>query len=238
MPPRLEVDDHQHDGAQIYFVLEGEYVERVEGTVNSLGPGAAWFRRPRERHANRVEGDDAVLTLIITIEGDRLAQIGRHAHRSAYLHSLILNDVRREMVRAIRSGDASAALALEGWTLLLLSRTEQILCDMGDRPPEWLAKAVQFIEESYLAPLSLDAVARHVGVHPATLSAAFRRYHQRSVGEWIRSLRLRHAHAALIGSRRPIKEICIEAGFYDQAHFGRHFKRCYGISPAALRTRG
>jgi AraC family transcriptional regulator len=96
---------------------------------------------------------------------------------------------------------------------------------------------VQYIERSYRMRLSLTTVARHVGVHPATLAAAFRRYHHRSVGEWIRDLRLRYAHDALITSRRPIKEIAVEAGFYDQAHFGRHFKIRFGVSPASVRSR-
>jgi AraC family transcriptional regulator len=237
MPPRLDVGEHRHDGAQIYFVLEGDYSEQLHGRMNHLGPGAAWFRRPQEPHSNRVQGDDAVLTLIVTVEGDRLSYLERRAPESSYLHSVLLNEVRTELVREIRSGDADAALSLEGWTLLLLSRTQRALCTGSDRAPHWLEHAVDFIEKSYRQPLTLDAVAAHVGVHAATLAAGFRRYHRRSVGSWIRDLRLRYAHEALIATKRPIKEIALEAGFYDQAHFGRHFKRCYGVSPAALRGR-
>jgi AraC-like DNA-binding protein/quercetin dioxygenase-like cupin family protein len=238
MPPHLEVGEHEHDGAQIYFVLEGEYVERVHGRTNHLGPGSAWFRRQHEPHENAVEGDGAVLTLIVTVEGDRLTYLESRAPASTPLHSIVLNEVRSEVVREIRSGDATAATALEGWTLVLLSRTERLLCDVAVQPPEWLADAVRVIECDYLGPLSLESVARHVGVHPATLAAGFRRYHGRSVGEWIRNLRLRYAHEAITHSKRAIKEIALEAGFYDQAHFGRHFKRRYGIPPATLRTAG
>jgi AraC-like DNA-binding protein/quercetin dioxygenase-like cupin family protein len=237
MPPQLEVGEHRHDGAQIYFVLEGNYSERLHGRTNALGPGAAWFRRPNEIHENRVEGDDAVLTLIVTVEGDRLSCLERRSLNSSYLHSVLLNEVRSELVREIRSGDSDAVLALEGWTLLLLSRAQRALSTGEDRPPEWLENAVHFIEHAYLQPLSLDTVAEHVGVHPATLAAGFRRFHRRSVGCWIRDLRLRYAHDALMKSRRPIKEIALESGFYDQAHFGRHFKRHYGISPAAVRLK-
>lgn len=236
MPPGLDVAEHRHNGAQIYFVLEGDYVERQGGKAYLLGPGSAWFRPPRECHENSVVGGEPVLTLIVTIEGERLAHLQRANHPSTYLHSVILNEVRGEIVREIRAGDATAAMALEGWTLLLLSHTERMLADTGSRTPEWLADAVQFIERSYRAPLSLVTVAKHVAVHPATLAAAFRRYHHRSVGEWIRDLRLRYAHDALVSSNRPIKEIALEAGFYDQAHFGRHFKIRFGVSPASVRS--
>ena len=95
MPPHLEVGDHTHEGAQIYFVLEGDYTERLLGQTNRLGPGAAWFRRPHEIHANRVEGDDAVLTLIVTVEGERLSYLEGRAPQSAYLHAAMLQRVAR-----------------------------------------------------------------------------------------------------------------------------------------------
>jgi AraC family transcriptional regulator len=237
MRPGLEVGAHRHDGAQIYFVLEGDYEERQQGQAYRLGPGSAWFRPPRECHENSVVGGDPVLTLIITVEGDRLAHLQRVSRQSKPLHSVILNEVRSEMVREIRGGDSTAAVALEGWTLVLLSHTERMLAEGGRQAPEWLADAVQFIERTYRSPVSLLTVARHVAVHPATLAAAFRRYHHRSVGEWIRDLRLRYAHDALVSTNRPIKEIALEAGFYDQAHFGRHFKSRFGTSPASLRAR-
>lgn len=238
MPPGLEVEEHRHDGAQIYFVLEGEYIERQHGKTHRLGPGAAMFRPQHEMHENAVVGSEPVLTLIVTVEGKRLADLEKRQVQSTYLHSLLLNEARSEIIREIRNGDAAAAIALEGWTLLLLSHAERMLFDVPAPSPPWLNDAVHFIERSYRRPLSLGAVADQVGVHPATLAAAFRRYHRRSVGEWIRDLRLRFAHEELVGSRRPIKEIALDAGFYDQAHFGRHFKNRFGISPALARARG
>lgn len=46
MPEGLVVPDHLHDGAQIYFVLEGMYVESLNDAAQTLRPGAAWFRPP------------------------------------------------------------------------------------------------------------------------------------------------------------------------------------------------
>jgi len=237
MRPGHAVGAHRHDGAQIYFVLEGDYEERQQGTAHRLGPGAAWFRPPRACHENAVVGDGPVLTLIITIEGERLTRLQQASGQSMPLHSVVLNEVRGEIVRELRAGDANAATALEGWTLVLLSQAQRMLASGDTRAPEWLADAVRFIERCYRSPLSLASIARHVAVHPATLAAAFRRYHRRSVGEWIRDLRLRYAHEALVSTNRPIKEIALEAGFYDQAHFGRHFKTRFGTSPAAVRSR-
>jgi AraC family transcriptional regulator len=232
MAQHLVVPEHAHDGAQIYFVLEGEYAETIQGRSYVLSPGAAWFRPPRERHANAVIGDEAALTLILTVEGERFDSVRRRVDSPSRLRSILLDEARSEIVSALRRGDN---LGVEGWSLLLLSRMDdggQALLPV----PEWLADAVLYIEHSYVMPLSLSDVAAHVGVHPATLAAAFRRFHHTSVGEFIRSLRLRRAREALLDSRRPIKEIALDAGFYDQAHFGRCFRRRFGMSPAAFRA--
>ena len=235
MPERLVVPEHLHDGAQIYFVLEGTYVETLRGRANVLRPGAAWFRPPRARHENAVAGDESALTLIVTFDNRRFASLERQCGAARRLPSMLLDDVRREITREIGRGDAATRVALEGWTLLLLSRAAR--CRAGeDGAPEWLADAMQFIERAYCGPLSLATVAAHVGAHPATVAAAFRRFRGVSVGEFIRDRRLERARAALVESRRPIKEIALDSGFYDQAHFGRLFKRRYGLSPASLRS--
>ncbi|MEO8503987.1 MAG: AraC family transcriptional regulator [Acidobacteriota bacterium] len=247
MPAGLTVPEHRHEGAQLYFLLEGRYTETSHGRAHALRPGNAWFRPPRAPHANSVDGGDDALTLIVTLDGDRFASLERRGTSACCLHSVLLNEARAEMLAEIRRGDPGAATALEGWTLLLLSRAERLLCDEAyeDRPasssargtPPWLDDAVRYIEREYLEPISLTSVAAHVAVHPATLAAAFRRFLSTSVGEHIRELRLGQARAALLESKRPIKQIAADAGFYDQAHFGRWFQRRFGTSPAALRSR-
>ncbi|MGZ4778335.1 MAG: AraC family transcriptional regulator [Thermoanaerobaculia bacterium] len=236
MPEGLVVPEHLHDGAQIYFVLEGTYVETLGGRPNLLRPGAAWFRPPRERHENAVVGDEAAMTLIVTFDGSRFASVERRCSAARRLQSLLLDDVRREIVREMHRADPLTVMALEGWALLLLSHTARLIGADENATPEWLGDAVQYIERAYAGHLSLASVAAHVGVHPATLAAAFRRFHGTSVGQFIRDLRLRRARTALVESRRPIKEIAVDAGFYDQAHFGRLFKQKFGVSPAALRS--
>ena len=236
MPKGLVVPEHAHEGGQIYFVLEGTYVETTRGRPHLLPAGSAWFRPPAEAHENRVAGDGEALTLIATFDRSRLANLERRAWSPHTLQSMLVDEVRSEIIREIRRGDAGSTLAVEGWTLLLLSRTARLLSGGESGAPEWLGDARRFIERSYRQPLTLSAVASHAGVHPATLAAAFRRFHRTSVGQRIRELRLRYARKELLESRRALKDIALDARFYDQAHFGKVFKHRFGVSPAALRS--
>jgi AraC family transcriptional regulator len=236
MPRGTALDEHGHEEAQICFVLEGEYFETTRGRAWRLAPGVTWFRPPGELHSNVVAREQDALTLLVSIERERFKRLERLHPDPRLLRSVLLDEFRSELIGEFQRGDACAALALEGWALLLLSQTERLLGSRADAPPEWLHDAVRLIEGSFCNPISLATVAARIAVHPATLAAAFRRYHQVSVGELIRELRLRHARQALRGSRAPIKQIAVEAGFYDQAHLGRCFKRRFGISPAFCRA--
>jgi AraC family transcriptional regulator len=237
MPQSLHVGSHAHEGAQIYFVLEGTYVEACRTGRHTLHAGQTWFRPAGEAHENAVVGDDPALTLIVTVEHCRYERLEHLSIGPAQLQSLLVDELRAELVRELRRGDASAVTALEAWALLLLTRTERLLATGSSAAPQWLPDAVHFIENSWRQSISLATVATHVGVHPATLAAAFRRFHDTSVGAYLRRCRLAHACEALLQTNEPIKSIAVDAGFYDQAHFGRCFKAQYGVTPATARQR-
>ncbi len=236
MPAGLSIAEHAHEDAQICCVLEGEYLESAGGRTWRLRPGVTRFRPAREQHSNRVARDHHALTLLVSFERERFAAWERSGARSGLLTSLLLDEFRSGLIEELRRGDAGAALALEGWALLLLSQTERSDAGAG-AGPEWLQDARQLIERSYSGAISLATVAASVGVHPATLAAAFRRTYRVSVGELIRELRLRRARQDLLRSRAPIKQIAVEAGFYDQAHLCRCFRRRFGASPGEIRRR-
>jgi len=105
------------------------------------------------------------------------------------------------------------------------------------RPPVplWLLVAMALIEERFREPLSLAAVARSVGVHPVHLARTFRRVHQTTVAAHVRQLRVEFARG-LLGSPAGLSEIACAAGFCDQSHFSRCFKRHTGLTPAAYRA--
>ena len=56
------------------------------------------------------------------------------------------------------------------------------------------------------------------------------------VGAYVRALRLNWAAERLAASRDSIAQIALQAGFYDQSHFSRTFKRQFGCTPLEYRT--
>jgi len=78
-----------------------------------------------------------------------------------------------------------------------------------------------------------------VEVHPAHLARAFRAHFRMSMGPYVRRLRLDWAAGELARSDLPLAAVALAAGFADQSHFTRTFKRYLGVTPNVYRrTRG
>ena len=70
----------------------------------------------------------------------------------------------------------------------------------------------------------------------ATTRSAFRRYYSCSPGEYLRRKRLHVARGKLADATVSLAQIASDAGFADQSHFTRAFKRFTGVTPGRYRT--
>jgi AraC family transcriptional regulator len=130
-------------------------------------------------------------------------------------------------------------LAVEGAALeILVAAARPVGRDaLPRRPPAWLKRVVDLLQARFLDGLRLPEVAREAGVHPVHLTRVFRAHHGVSLGAYVRGLRLDWAATRLAGSRSTLGDIALEAGFADQSHFTRMFKRHTGSTPGQFRRR-
>jgi AraC family transcriptional regulator len=74
-----------------------------------------------------------------------------------------------------------------------------------------------------------------VDVHPAHLARAFRQHFRVPLGSYVRRLRLDWAASRLADSAESLANVAVAAGFADQSHLTRAFKRHTGHTPGAYR---
>jgi AraC-like DNA-binding protein len=141
------------------------------------------------------------------------------------------------IARELRSPDSATPLEIEGLVLemfALASRHAQ-LERRARQAPSWLARTRELLHASFRGPPPIDELAREAGVHPDYLARAFRTWFGVPVGSYVRRLRLEWAAARLAGTEEPIARIALDAGFADQSHFTRAFKRYAGVTPGEYR---
>ena len=135
--------------------------------------------------------------------------------------------------------DAVSHLAIEGLALELMAtiaRQSRSQAHSSREPGAWLKQAYELIAEHFLENLTLGDIARTVGVHPVTLAREFRRCYQCTIGDMVRRERIGFACCELLKSDVSLTDIALSAGFYDQSHFSKAFKRLIGITPARYRA--
>jgi len=132
--------------------------------------------------------------------------------------------------------DEASPLAMEGLTLEILAAVSRSRDDRLERkPPHWLIKARELVHDRFTGKLILDEIAGAVDIHPVHLCRAFRRYFGCTPGDYVRSLRVDFAARQLLTSQQSLVGIALAAGFVDQSHFTKAFKRCTGMTPGAFR---
>lgn len=97
-----------------------------------------------------------------------------------------------------------------------------------------LDMAAAFIRSHRLDPLTLDDICCAVGLSRAYLIRAFGKRFGLTPHGYLLDQRVQHARGQLrLG--RPIAEVALEAGFADQAHLQRAFKRHLAATPGHYR---
>ena len=225
--------------ARFVLVLSGSLSERCGGDAVTHGPSTLLFRRAGEPRSYAV-ADKGARCLVLDMDD---AWIGRARQQAplltrsvAFRRGLLLHLAHR-LYGEFRQRDEVSRLAVESLALGVLaeaSRRDES-AEADQRVPLWLLVAMALIEERFQQPLPLAAVAKSVGVHPVHLARTFRRVHQTTVAAYVRQLRVDFARRELVGPA-GLSEIAYAAGFCDQSHFSRCFKRHTGLTPAEYRA--
>lgn len=238
-PPYRRLPWHEHRDASICFVVSGTYAERMRARNHECPPHSMVFKPAAERHADEF-GREGGTCLLIEVGPDRLRTlepVSDITARPSLVRNAKLAALGHQIYREFLWGDGLSPLAVEGLILEVLVEAARAGREPPARPrPQWLRQAHDLIHESVGQPPTLSSIAREVGIHPAHLARTFRAHYRRSIGEYVRRLRIERAARDLSDSGASIAEIGLRAGFFDQSHFSRVFRDHTGLTPTAFRA--
>ena len=244
-PPNVTLEPHVHDRSTFAVILEGGFELSLQsaaaGRRNFPCPAGTILTQPAgERHANHIAsaGAQGIVLQPDTIAGTLPVRCLAMLDRVNHFRDGPIAAAARSLARELSAPDDVTPLAVEGLVLEILAEAARLDQNVGGRrkdPPAWLMAATDLVHARFRDNLRIDDLAAVAGVHAAHLAAVFRRVHRMPVGSYIRRLRVDWAADLLARTNLPISLIAAEAGFSDQAHLTRWFRRVFGATPAAYR---
>ncbi len=96
-------------------------------------------------------------------------------------------------------------------------------------------KTILLIDSDLSANLSLNSLANHQNVSPGYLSTIFKKDTGKTVSEYIREKRIRHAAFLLATTHQQIQTVALHCGIVDVQYFSKTFKKLTGKTPKEYR---
>jgi AraC family transcriptional regulator len=212
-------------------VVDGA-MEKSLGGGMSFGAGSALTMPAGAKHGARFGPQGARIVIVKARTGSTVIPF----ERLEQLRGLGFGWLARRLAAELRASDDAAPLAAEGLALELLAAVSRESSRQTDSVPTWLSGVEEVLRARIGDCVRLSEVAAEIGVPAVQVARAFRAHHGFSVGEYGRRLRVEWAAAEIAGCDRPLAEIAIQAGFADQSHFTRLFKRYFGTTPGRYRA--
>jgi AraC family transcriptional regulator len=238
-PPALSLPRHEHDRACLTVMLDGVFSEHIAGRERACVRGSILAKPPHEPHSDRF-GASGSRHLIIEPDDRRfeaLCALGSLFRGITHSRDMLAAARGSRLAEELDTPDALTPLSIEGLTLELLAGLSRARDPVdARRPPAWLRRVRDVLHEDLHRPHTLAELSVLADVHPVYLARMFRQFFGRSIAGYARLLRLEWAANRIAHSDDPLGVIAVRAGFFDQSHFTRWFKRHTGVTPGQYRS--
>ena len=235
---------HAHEEFFIALTEEGLATPTYRGDRHVIGPGDLIVLNPEEAHAGGPPAEGSWRYRALYPAPDLMREIMAEFPADTPAMPEFRRDVVRDREVAARlrrfhrlseppgSGMLEREACLTQALVLLVSR--HAATPQAPRSPGRERRAVrlsrEYLEEHAQENVTLPALARSAGLSAFHLCRIFREAVGMTPHSYQTQVRVRRAKS-LLRAGLPITLAAAEAGFYDQAHLTRHFKRIVGVTP-------
>lgn len=231
------LQEHSHQLAYFCLLIDGDYAESCGRKTFEYRPLTITFHPPELAHRDEIGNHDGHF-FIVELESQWMERLGEYSAVPKTITGIEGGDLAwlaLRLYREFKSPHACSLLAVEGLAMTMLAELPRACSTAEKRPPRWLARADDLLHAEFHKDLNVNRVAAEVGVHPFHLSKVFRQFHQQTVSEYLKSLRVKFACRELFNPETELATVALAAGFADQSHFTRVFKQFTGMTPGAFR---
>ncbi|MDT5120881.1 MAG: hypothetical protein QOC96_363 [Acidobacteriota bacterium] len=166
-----------------------------------------------------------------------------HLQEAFFIEDLVVAQMTRSILAPVRHGEPLDRLALDHIAMVLGAHTLQQHCgtpkfatSQRQGLEAWQElRTEEMLRASLEGNISVNELAIACSLSASHFARRFRQSFGTSVHQYLIQLRMDHAKHLLARSDKPLVEIALQSGFYDQASFTRTFNRIEHTTPSRWR---
>lgn len=229
-------DPHRHDTYAIGVTLSGVQSFHYRGTMRHSLPGQLMVLHPDEVHDGGAGTDTGLRYRMLYLEPSLLADAIDGAPLP-FVPEAVVDDAAFRAILAGALGELDRGLdplfvddfvaQLAGFMLRHANRPTKAL---GKTAWQAANRARDYLRENALELVRSEELETVTGLDRYALSRHFRAAFSTSPHRFLVMRRLEQAKRMMLAGM-PLAEIAAAAGFSDQSHFNRQFKKAFGLTP-------
>jgi AraC-like DNA-binding protein len=237
---------HAHHVREITLTLRGRGRITVEGSMHTLTAGTFYYVASQVPHDTVAESPGIELMVLHFWEASprleaALAMLAPFACFRAPGTAIsefveLWHRLLQELSGDLPYAQEQCQLCI-GETIILLLRSYQRsrVAPLAPHQQQAMEQAIHWMHEQVLVPLSVAALANHLGFSPAQFRLLFRRYTGVSPKRYQLAVRIRQGQALLRDPQRSVTEVARLVGFGTPQEFAQAFRALVGVGPSQWR---
>lgn len=234
---------HLHSGMEIVYVTRGTLVLGVGYELYQLEKGDLAIVFPNLIHHYQVfgKGKKEAFYLVpqMSLSGSFMEELQQYCPKNPVIKKEDVHpDVKDAILKLYKEKKRSQILE-QAYIQIILVRCMQCfeLIPRGNyEKDDIIYRTVSYIAKNFKEELSLDNMAKELGVSKYVLSRVFSSTFHTNFNQYLNEHRLNYVIALLEHTDMSITDICMEAGFQSLRTFHRVFQEKYKKTPREYRN--
>ncbi len=227
---------HMHSSFEIITVTEGEMNVTVDGMPYTLRPGMACLVFPNQIHS--LETKEHSRHFLCIFSSEYVKAYARTVAAHVPTSNLFAPD-GFYLARLLSLPENTDPLFVKGLFYSLCAEFHRGATYVGraDAENDLIVRIFRFVETSFAADCTLEALSENLSYHYVYLSKYFKGYTGISFTQYVNRYRVNEACYLLKNTDKSVLQTALDCGFDSLRSFNRNFKNIVGISPTAYRER-
>ena len=225
----------------IHLVVAGKGVFQVGGASFHLQEGDLFLVKPNQLNTYAADATDPWEYYWVGFNGacaNKLVQQTPFTDHHPLHHCKDPQSVREALynIYLSRVTEPQQEALMTGYLYLfmaqLMKEARDTMPNPGSSSSQYVLAAIKYIQFNYSHDISVDDIAKAVGVSRSHLYRVFMANVGQSPIDYLTGYRISEACSLLKNAHLSIAEIAVSVGFFDQFYFSRVFKKVKGVPPS------